>query len=311
MGTEVTTKKPELVANRDIAAIVPRTVEEAHRLAGLVIQAGLCPDSYRHPQTKQPDQQMVLTGIMKALEVGLPPLTGLGSIAIINGRPSIWGDGATALAQNSGYISDIKVERTLEKPVAQLKDWPDEYGYRVSITRSGHGGGTYVGEFTVGDAKRANLWLSHKRQPWILYPDRMLFNRARAFALRDGFADALAGLAIREEIEDIPQPAPEAVDAKFLDQGLEAPAEPAGEPEPEALQGAQDAEIVTDDAPEPAGDDDFDYVKHMTDLIKGHSSREELENFWLGAKPTRELRSEDEQREMARAYVERLKELPK
>ena len=303
MGTEVTVKKPELVANRDIAAIVPRTVEEAHRLAGLVIQAGLCPDSYRHPQTKQPDQQMVLTGIMKALEVGLPPLTGLSSIAIINGRPSIWGDGATALAQNSGYISDIKVERTLDKPVAQIKDWPDEYGYRVSITRSGHGGGTYVGEFTVGDAKRANLWLSHKRQPWILYPDRMLFNRARAFALRDGFADALAGLAIREEIEDIPQPAPEAVDAKFLDKGLEAPAEPAGELEPETPPAAQDAEIVTEGAPEPA-DDGFDYVGHFKQTIKSLATKKDVELFWENSEATRRQRSEDEQRQMAAIYAD-------
>ena len=31
----------------------------------------------------------------------------------------------------------------------------------------------------------------------------MLKIRARAFPLRDGFADALAGLAIREEVEDM------------------------------------------------------------------------------------------------------------
>jgi hypothetical protein len=41
-----------------------------------------------------------------------------------------------------------------------------------------------------------------KKQPWILYPDRMLFNRARAFPLRDGFADALMGLSIAEEVMD-------------------------------------------------------------------------------------------------------------
>jgi hypothetical protein len=31
----------------------------------------------------------------------------------------------------------------------------------------------------------------------------MLFNRARAFALRDGFADALNGLEIAEEVRDM------------------------------------------------------------------------------------------------------------
>src|SRR5262249_49394 len=34
------------------------------------------------------------------------------------------------------------------------------------------------------------------------YPRRMLMMRARSWALRDGFADVLRGLSIREEVED-------------------------------------------------------------------------------------------------------------
>ena len=303
-------KKAELVAHKDIAAIVPRSVEEAHRLAGLVIAAGLCPDSYRDKNSKQPNQEMILAGIMKAMEVGLPPLTGLNSIAVINGRPCIWGDGATALAQNSGYIKDIKVERTTDKPIAQLADWPDEYGYRISIERSGHGGGTYVGEFTVGDARRANLWLNHKRQPWILYPDRMLFNRARAFALRDGFADALSGLAIREEMEDIPQPAPEKVKVDFLDDGLEAPEKPADKPEPSEPQGAEVVAEATPEPPQAAEPEDFDYVEQFTSVLATLPSKKDVQNFWEGSEGTRRERSEDEQRRMAAAYADRYNEVP-
>ena len=45
----------------------------------------------------------------------------------------------------------------------------------------------------------------------------MLMARARAYALRDGFADCLMGLAIREEIEDLPAEAPGKTDTSFLD----------------------------------------------------------------------------------------------
>src|SRR5690606_6210149 len=54
--------------------------------------------------------------------------------------------------------------------------------------------------FSVADAKKAGLW--GKQGPWQQYPKRMLSMRARAFALRDGFADVLRGLGIAEEVQD-------------------------------------------------------------------------------------------------------------
>jgi hypothetical protein len=53
--------------------------------------------------------------------------------------------------------------------------------------------------FSAEDARRARLW--GKAGPWSDYPQRMLQMRARAFALRDVFADVLGGLYLREEIE--------------------------------------------------------------------------------------------------------------
>jgi hypothetical protein len=86
-------------------------------------------------------------------------------------------------------------------PDTPLGDWPPEYGWEVRYWRKGQDQ-PYIGRFTVRDAKRANLWMNSNKDPWIKYPDRMLFNRARAFALRDGFADALMGLSIAEEVMD-------------------------------------------------------------------------------------------------------------
>lgn len=180
--------------------IVPQTVEEAARMAKAVIIGGFAPDSYK--VNGQFDANKVMLGIMAAMEAGLQPLYGLRQIAIINGRPTIWGDAAMALVQSKNLIDEYTEVQVGPAPeTADLSKWPDDYGWKVTIRRRGQKG-EYTGLFTVGMAKRAKLWLHPKKVPWLEHPDRMLKIRARAFPLRDGFADALAGLAIREEVED-------------------------------------------------------------------------------------------------------------
>lgn len=238
----VTTEEPETkaVAKVEKAPLVvgeqgyiaPKTVEEAARMAQAVIVAGLAPDSYKQKGTDIIDSNKVLLGIMSALEAGLPPLYGLRQIAIINGRPTIWGDAAMALVQSRNLITGYNEEQigTMPTNLNDLSKWPDDYGWRVTINRKGQSG-AYVGEFTVGMAKRARLWMNAKKVPWLEHPDRMLKIRARAFPLRDGFADALAGLAIREEVEDydIEIVANKHVDVDLSDKPqIEAP--PMGEP---------------------------------------------------------------------------------
>ncbi len=197
-------------AGHDLAAVVPRTLEEAFRFAQLVVNAGLCPNSYE--TAGRPDPQKVVIGILSGLEVGVPPMQALKGIAIINGRPAIWGDLAIALIQSKNLIEDMEHHYT-------GTDGEDDWTCHVVIKRR-HQDKPYDGRFSVKDAKRAKLWNNPSKQPWILYPNRMLFNRARAFALRDGFADALAGLAIREELEDMPA-APAPVALEFLDDPIE------------------------------------------------------------------------------------------
>lgn len=199
-GTAVAKReKPKLVLNTK-GYIMPTTVEEAARMAQAVIIGGFAPDSYKN------DPNMIMLGIMAAMEAGLAPLYGLRQIAIISGRPVIWGDAAMALVQSRDLIDDYNEVQIGTKPTdTDLSKWPDDYGWQVTIKRKGQKG-EYVSVFTVGMAKRARLWLNPKKVPWIEHPDRMLKVRARAFALRDGFADALAGLGIREEVEDYDQP---------------------------------------------------------------------------------------------------------
>lgn len=209
-------EKPKLIVG-ERGYIVPTTVEEAARMAQAVIMGGFAPDSYKDKISGLFDPNKIMLGIMAAMEAGLQPLYGLRQIAIINGRPTIWGDAAMALVQSKNLIDEYIEERIGTAPTnADLSKWPAGYGWKVTIRRKGQKG-EYVGEFTVAMAKRANLWLNPKKAPWREHPDRMLKIRARAFPLRDGFADALAGLAIREEVEDHEQPVERHVEINLSD----------------------------------------------------------------------------------------------
>jgi hypothetical protein len=69
------------------------------------------------------------------------------------------------------------------------------------VKRRGYPAAT-VSTFSMFDAKRAGL--AGKSGPWTQYPLRMLALRARGFALRNAFADALRGLVTAEEAQDYP-----------------------------------------------------------------------------------------------------------
>ena len=169
-------KKSDIV--RTSPAIIPDNIEEAYRLAQYVSKSGLAPQGM-----KTPEQCMV--AIMHGLEVGLPPMQAVQKIAVINGRPSIWGDAVPALLLSKGF---------------RISEEPTESGHKCTITRPD--GQVIVRQFTKADAEKAGLW--NKTGPWKQYPQRMLQMRARSLAARDGAADVLAGMYLAEEAQDIP-----------------------------------------------------------------------------------------------------------
>ncbi len=194
--------KPPIVASENVLAIIPQNFDEAWRYAEMVFKSGTAPESYDN------DPKKIIIGVLAALELGVPPMTGLRGIAIINKKPAVWGDLAVALCQAKRTIKSFESNYT-------GIEGEDDYTANVVIWRVGQDF-PYEGHFSIKDAKRAGLWMNPKKDPWIKYPYRMLFNRARAFALRDGFADCLAGLAIVEEARDLAHPAPEPVNTAFL-----------------------------------------------------------------------------------------------
>ncbi|MEC9268524.1 MAG: hypothetical protein VX464_20865 [Pseudomonadota bacterium] len=240
-------QKTPLQAGGKIAGIVPQTLDDAWRLTDAFMHAGMVPSSY---EGKNPDETRakLMMGIMQGMELGIPPLTAIKNIAIINNRPTLWGDLTVALVQESGTLAKIEVEWDAP-PKGDLSDWDDDFGVTIRLHRKEQDE-PYVGRFTVGDARRAKLWLNPRRDPWMKYPKRMMHWRAMGFAIRDGFADCLAGMQIREEVED--QPAQES-DRKasmvFLEDDPTAAL-----PAPETPEEAPEAEVeeITPEATEPA-----------------------------------------------------------
>jgi hypothetical protein len=197
--------KPQLAADgHSTMPIVPRDIPQAMRYADGLIHSGNVPDAYKIRGTDTVNASLVAMAILKALEIGLAPQTGIQSLLPINGRFTVWGDGAQALVLQSGKMKGHRIEwvgpefKKNETPLAQ---WPNEYGCRFTAERYGVDD-PVSWTFTVGDARRANLWNNSRKQPWLLYPEIMLMNRARAFVFRMLFADALAGLGIAEEMRD-------------------------------------------------------------------------------------------------------------
>ncbi len=81
------------------------------------------------------------------------------------------------------------------------KDEFDEKTQTATFSAKRKGKDWVVRSFSMADAVKAKL--DKKQGPWQEYPKRMLFHRARSWALRDTFADVLKGLRYFEEERDV------------------------------------------------------------------------------------------------------------
>lgn len=170
--------------------LVPQNMGEAMQLADILASSDLVPRDYQ----RKPGN--ILVAVQWGAEVGLKPLQALQNIAVINGRPALWGDAVVALVRGSGLLEYMQETADGDTATCRVKrrGQPEE-----------------VRTFSAADAKAAGL--AGKTGPWSQYPARMRQLRARAFALRDVFADVLKGMQVAEELQDIPvevAPAPAA-----------------------------------------------------------------------------------------------------
>lgn len=133
--------------------------------------------------------------------IGLDFFAAIQNIAVINGRPCIWGDAALAVVvSHAHYVAHDEWFEIKGKRVTSFSNKDPDLVAFCSITRKGQE--PKIKSFSVKDAIQAKLW--EKPGVWQQYPQRMLQMRARSWAIRDTFPDALKGIAVREEIIDLP-----------------------------------------------------------------------------------------------------------
>lgn len=173
--------------------IIISQYDELVRFAETVANSGLAPKGMEKPQA-------VFVAVQMGLEVGLTPMAALQNVAVVNGRPTLWGDAQLAVCRGTGELEvfeewfEVGGVKTSRNPA----DYKDDTAAVCKVKRAG--GQEVESAFSVADAKRAGLW--GKAGPWTQYPFRMLRNRARSFALRDTFGDALKGFRSAEEVRD-------------------------------------------------------------------------------------------------------------
>lgn len=171
------------IVKREVYSLQPQTFAEMQEACALVAKSMIIPEAYRG---KPAD---IFVAASMGMEVGLSFLQSLQGIAVINGRPTIWGDHAIALVRASGKCEYIDETWDEAKLIATCK--VKRKGEPVEIVRT----------FSLEDATRAGL--DQKTGPWKGYDQRMCQMRARSWALRDGFADVLRGIGIAEEMRDV------------------------------------------------------------------------------------------------------------
>lgn len=160
----------------------PQTFEQALTFSDYLANSDMVPKDFKGKPAN------CLIAMQWGAELGLKPMQAIQNIAIINGRPSLWGDAMLALVLSSPLCEYV------------TEDWQAD---GTAICRAKRRGSPEQSR-TFSDADAQLAGLKGKAGPWTTGPKRMRQLRARAFALRDVFTDVLRGLAMAEEIMDYP-----------------------------------------------------------------------------------------------------------
>lgn len=194
-GREIAKHRGDRTTGGQITRLEIKSFSEMENLAVILGKSDIVPkDMIGKPAN-------ILLALMFGNELGLTPAQALQNIMVVNGRPCLWGDATMGLVMASNVYEDSKDEfdPALEGGAATFhvkrrgKDW---------VKRT----------FSMKDAATAKL--DKKAGPWQEYPKRMLFHRARAWALRDAFPDVLKGIRYFEEERDVVNTTAERVPAK-------------------------------------------------------------------------------------------------
>jgi hypothetical protein len=186
-------------AKKTAMALAPTTFAQWMQLADMMAKSSIVPTEFKD---KPGD---CLVAMQMGAAVGLNPFQAIQSIAVINGRPCMWGDAVLGIVMASGLCEDIDETDDGEIATCTVK----RKGKPTPTVRSFSMENAATAKVYQKDRQGNGSWVSlSERAIWRSYPQRMRQMRARSWALRDTFPDVLKGLAIREEVEDYGDPEP-------------------------------------------------------------------------------------------------------
>jgi len=167
--------------------VISSSYQKLDLLVGRMEAATIVAKTEMVPTRYQGEPEAIVVAWQAGEEVGLSPMQSLYSFALINNTPALYGDSFIAVVQNCPDYVDM-IETFDEKTMTA----------KCIMKRKGRTDATET--FSQKDAELAGLW--GKEGPWTQYPKRMLKMRARCFAGRDQFPDALRGIKLVEEVRD-------------------------------------------------------------------------------------------------------------
>lgn len=155
--------------------------EIAKRVAHTLANSNLVPDEYRG----RPNDCFVALNM--GAELGMEPFQAIQSIAVIEGKPCLYGDGLIGVVRASPKCKWIEETMSDDGKTATCRTLRD--GDPNPTERS----------YSMDDAVLAGI---SNKYNWKKHPKRMLQMRARSYCLRDAYPDLLKGLGVVEEMQD-------------------------------------------------------------------------------------------------------------
>lgn len=161
----------------------PDKAEHYQKLAMMLAKTDLVPPTYKNKPME------LFIAMAHGYALGLTVEQSIQDIVVINGKPTVYGDTLLGIVKAQPDFVDILEEPIIENDTVT--------GFICTVRRRGQS--DVVRTFTLDLARKARLL---SRQIWQQYPERMLQMRARAYAARDAFPDALKGIKSYEEVID-------------------------------------------------------------------------------------------------------------
>ena len=182
-------------ASYELSTGVFSTIEnfkEIYDIGKMFASSSLVPQAYQ----KQPMDCTIAVDM--ANRMGISPMMVMQNLYIVRGKPSWSGQACTALIEGSGKFKNLRHVYTGERDT-------DTWGCYVEAVRIENGEVVRGVEVTIAMAK-AEDWVNKAGSKWKTMPELMLAYRASAFFARVHIPNALMGVSVEGEAQDIQKP---------------------------------------------------------------------------------------------------------